>query len=354
MGVIWLHAASVGETRSIACLLPGLGGKHAFLVTNSSRRALQGSIPQIDSQCRRIAAPREWLVGQFITQHQPSIGIFVESELWPMLILHSWYRQVPLVLVNGRLSAKSFGRWNANPLTRWACRLLLSRFEFIHAQTKADADRFAQLCPVQRDGEEIEYGNLKSIPIPLSSDEADQIPPEITQLLSSTQPGWAGISLHEGEEEVLIQAQKLQPGWPLVLVPRHPNQGGEPVTEVAPNVYRVNAFGVVSRVCLWASKGTGFVFVGGSLEESVHHGGHNLLEPLQFGCFVGHGKHMENFADSIAEQVPPAAHVEVNTAHEISVQLGLRFPNTMPLHDDRILRRLVRRVHIVLLNAQRT
>lgn len=353
MGRIWLHAASVGETRSIACLLPGLGlgGEHSFLVTNSSRRALRASIPPVDLHCQRMAAPREWLVGRFLSQHQPSIGIFVESELWPMLILHSWYRGVPLVLVNGRLSARSFGRWNCNPITRWACRALLSKFEFIHAQTKADADRFARLCPR---GEEIEHGNLKSIPVPVSSDEADQIPPEVTQLLASVRPGWAGISLHEGEEEVLIQAHRLRPEWPLILVPRHPR--GEPVTEVAPNVYRVSAFGVVSRVCLWASRGTRFVFVGGSLEESAHHGGHNLLEPLQFGCFAGHGKHMENFADSMAEQVPPAAHAEVNTAREISAQIEGRFPVAVPPSpDDRRLQRLVGRVRgVLLLKAQRT
>lgn len=333
---IWFHAASVGETRSIACLIDRLVAhqKHAphFLITNSSKRALLVDIPIIDfGRAQRVAAPREYQVDQFITQTKPKLGIFVESELWPMLIIRSHAHGIPLVLVNGRMSDRSFRAWQRNVFTRKLCQYLLSKFQLIHAQTRADAARFKFLRGGSTKEEEILVGNLKSYPV-----LDDNVPAEIDTFLQTCEPGWAGISLHEGEAEVLIQAHRLANSstFPLVLVPRHPRQGDKTVVQVEERVYQINAYNVVNRVCEWAARGSKLVFVGGSLAESKHHGGHNILEPIHCGCLAAHGKHMEAFQDFLNEQAEQLAqcHVQVNTAQEIAQLITTSAP-TLPMRN---------------------
>jgi 3-deoxy-D-manno-octulosonic-acid transferase len=315
MRPVWIHAASVGETRSIGCVIDRLPSAQPIHVTNRSRRALLATIPHIDHRVTRTLAPSEFQVGTFLNQTNPSIGVFVESELWPVLILRAHARGIPLLLINARLSNASYQAWYRNFASRALCKLLLSKFSFIHAQSRSDADRVHAL--LGNKNMHIPVGNLKSFPT-----TREVVNPTVVRFLAGLPlGGWAGISLHPGEEEVLMRAHDLSdPSVPLLLVPRHPAARGEsPIVKIQENVFRINSYGVVSSVCEWVAKGRlQFVFMGGSLPQSTHHGGHNILEPLRANCIVGHGKYMEAFQSVLEEQVDPQVHVEMNSAEEIA------------------------------------
>jgi len=323
---IWFHCASTGETRSVAPLARALderlGHRYPVLFTNRSSRALQWPVPGVDDQntrrFARVLGPSELRVGGFLAQSKPIAAVFVESELWPVLI-HRARRciQGPMVLVNARMSEKSFGRWMSSPLSRAVVRSMVTAFDAIHAQSDADADRFRALGwnnkPMLIGS--LKLASIRTAPTALRTSNIDSA---VSELLSSLTPGWAAVSIHPNEEEVILEAQKLLPNPKprLILVPRHPSLNSPKIVQVAESVYVVNAMNIVEDVCAWASRGKAMVFVGGSLTRSKHHGGHNILEPLSRGCRVLHGPHMGSFEHLIKNIPLGKARFSVDSAQE--------------------------------------
>jgi len=241
-------------------------------------------------------------VARFLDHWRPSLALFIESDLWPNLILQSAARRLPMVLINGRMSHRSFPRWRRMHGT---ISTLLEKFDVCLAQSPTDAERFAALgCPSV-----ITTGNLK-LDVPAPPADSDRL----ERLLSLTRgrPVVVAASTHPGEEEILIETHKALGGFfprlLSVIVPRHPDRGppiwrlvdaaglkaGLRSRDEMPNattdIYVADTLGELGLFY----RLSGIVFMGGSL---VTHGGQNPIEAIKLGASIVHGPHVFNFTD---------------------------------------------------------
>jgi 3-deoxy-D-manno-octulosonic-acid transferase len=240
-------------------------------------------------------------VKRFLDHWRPDLALFVESELWPNLILQSRARGIPMALVNARLSAKSFRGWQRSRLAR----RMLGAFDICLAQDKAIAHRLAALG-----AREVRIaGSLKADAPLLPFDRSDCI---AFRDAVHGRPLFLAASTHAGEEEIILDAARdvraAHPGLLTVIVPRHPPRGPDiaalardrglsPMLRSAGtlpgacnHVYVADTMGELGLFYRAAP----FAFLGGSL---IPHGGQNPLEPARLGAAVVTGPHTENFSD---------------------------------------------------------
>jgi 3-deoxy-D-manno-octulosonic-acid transferase len=312
--LLWLHAASVGETLSLLPLLEALAERAPdlrMLVTTGTvtsaallaQRLPPALAPRVEHRFAPLDVPR-W-VDRFLSGWRPDAGALVESELWPNLIRAARRRRIPLALVNARLSERSARRWK-----RWApglARELLSSVSPVLAQTPADAARLGALgAPLA-----LCLGNLKdaAAPLPVDADELGRL-----RAVLAGRPVFLAASTHPGEEATALDAHRRLvatrfPDLLTVIAPRHAHRGpavaaeakglavarraaGEtPGPETA--VYVADTMGELGLFYRLAS----LCLVGGSL---VPHGGQNPLEPARLGCPILLGPHTANFAEAVA------------------------------------------------------
>ncbi|MCX7684267.1 MAG: 3-deoxy-D-manno-octulosonic acid transferase [Acetobacteraceae bacterium] len=309
--LLWLHAASVGETQSALPLLDALAeadpSARVLLTTGTvtSARLTEARLPAaLAGRVLHRFAPLDvpaW-VARFLDGWRPDLGVFVESELWPNLIEGAAARGIPLALVNARMSARSARLWRASGA---AGRRLLGRFGLIAAQGEADAARFAALGAVP-----VVWGNLKHAAPPLPADEA-----ELAALSAALggRPAWIAASTHPGEEAAALAAHRALatriPGLLTILAPRHPERGEE-VAALARDLPLARRSlgerpGPATQVLLFDTIGelglayrlARVAFVGGSL---VPRGGQNPVEPARLGLPVLVGPRHANFAETVA------------------------------------------------------
>ena len=220
--LVWVHGASVGELLSVIPLIERIGEKgFAVLCTSGTvtsanlaeQRLPKGAIHQFVI----LDTPR--FVNRFFDHWQPDLALFVESDLWPNLIVTSAERGIPLVLVNGRLSESSFNRWRRVPGTIGA---LLRCFDLCLAQSPAHGERYRALGAPRV----ATTGNLK-FDVPEPPADADRLAQLQAALAERTV--LAGASTHAGEEEMLVEAhRRLRGAFPrllTIIVPRHPERG---------------------------------------------------------------------------------------------------------------------------------
>jgi 3-deoxy-D-manno-octulosonic-acid transferase len=306
--LIWLHGASVGEMLAVVPLIERIRAQgFAVLVTSgtvsSAALAEHRLPPGALHQFIPLDAPR--YVGRFLDHWRPDLALFAESDLWPNLILASSRRRIPMIMINGRLSERSFRRWRLVPSVIGA---LLSRFDLCLTQSAADAKRYGQLGAPRVSS----TGNLKLDVPPPPVDEAAL---RKLKLLIGTRPVIAAASTHDGEEVTVIAAhRRLQskiPALLTVIAPRHPARG-ESIAEIAkvaglkvglrsrgelPNkdidIYVADTLGELGLIYRLAP----IVFMGGSLAS---HGGQNPIEAIRLDAAVVHGPHVWNFAEIYA------------------------------------------------------
>jgi 3-deoxy-D-manno-octulosonic-acid transferase len=326
--LLWIHAASVGESRSILALIHTLLEKHMswhVLVTTgtvSSARIIASELPSnAIHQYLPLDVP-SW-VNAFLDHWQPNMAIWVEQEIWPNMLSQIHARQIPAILANGRMEESSCRRWG---WIKSMAKDLLAPFKRIYAQSQYDAERFATLS----EREVLVKGNLKyaAEPLPYNPVLLDQLKKEI-----GDRPVWLAASTHLGEELVIANAHKLiraqRPDTLLIIVPRHPDRGDQIMQDLL-----MDGFSVARRSdkeCIlkethvyvadtYSELGLFYrlspiVFVGGSL---VPIGGHNLVEPAQLDCAILYGPHMENNLE-IKEQFEAVhASVAITTAEELA------------------------------------
>jgi 3-deoxy-D-manno-octulosonic-acid transferase len=302
--LIWLHAASVGEAQSALALIGRMLAMHGdanILVTSgtvTSANMLEQRLPKRAIHQYVPADLHRW-VRRFLDHWRPDMALFVESELWPNLVLETAARNCPLILVNGRLSARSFERWRKAP---GLARPLLRSFSLCLGQTDRDRQQFAALGAARS-----EYlGNLKYSAEPLPVDEATlaAIRVEIGE-----RPFWLAASTHPGEEELAAAVHQAladaHPDLLTIIVPRHPNRGDVIEAMLGENfsVHRRGKGEMPDRRCeLFLADTLGelglfyrlaeIAFIGGSTGSL---GGHNPLEAAQLDCAVIYGPDMANF-----------------------------------------------------------
>ncbi|MCB1494552.1 MAG: 3-deoxy-D-manno-octulosonic acid transferase [Bauldia sp.] len=303
--VVWVHAASVGETNAVLPLIKEIVGSGRSVVfttvtLTAARIAEQRLPPGAVHQFSPIDV-RRWMKA-FIAHWRPEMAIFVESELWPQAIATLTGERIPLVIVNGRLSRKSFEGWHRRPSIAHA---LFSQVNLCLAQTETDGERYRSLgVPAVT-----VTGNLKFDTPPPGADDGAR---EALAREIGNRPLWLAASTHPGEEEIVVAAHRRMvarhPGLLTIIVPRHPHRGAELVAAFAGNglsiacrssgqqptpstdIYLADTLGELGLFYRIAP----VAFVGGSL---VDHGGQNPIEPVVLGTAVLHGPHIQNFAD---------------------------------------------------------
>jgi len=303
--LVWIHGASVGELISVLPLIGRMAARNIrLLVTTgtvtSSVMAEQRLPPGVIHQFVPLDVPR--YIRRFLEHWQPDLALFVESDLWPNLLVETARRNVPMILVNARMSEDSFKRWRYAPRS---ISNLLHRFDLCLARTPADAMRIDSLGAPRI----VTTGNLK-LDVPAPPADANKLAK--LQDIIGDRPVLAAASTHPGEEELVIEAHdRLRgnyPGLLTIIAPRHAERGPR-VMEAAtaaglsttlrsggnlPNrvtdIYVADTMGELGLLYRLAP----VVFVGGSL---VHHGGQNPIEAAKLGAAILHGPHVENFAE---------------------------------------------------------
>lgn len=306
--LVWLHGASVGEVMALTPLVAALTGEGcAALVTSGTATSAQMLATRLPAGAMHQFAPLDLpgAVERALDHWRPQALVLAESELWPTLLESARRRGVPRLLVNARMSPRSFRRWSRAP---FAADALLARLDLILARTEADAGRFAALGARRI----AVGGNLKYDVAPLPSD-----PGQLADLSAriGARPLWAACSTHEGEEAIALAAHRALasrfPDLLTIIAPRHPARGpaiadlaraqgltaarraagetiGPPVQVYVADT--IGELGLIFRL-------SGLVFMGGSLTPR---GGQNPVEPARLGCAVLHGPHVTNFVEDYA------------------------------------------------------
>ena len=326
--VIWIHAVSVGETRAAETLITALAERwpdHRVLMTHMTPTGRQTGIELYGDRVDRVylAYDYPFSVARFLDHWQPDFGLIMETELWPNLITACRSRNIPLLLVNARLSEKSASRYAMFPaLTRVALHGLTG----IAAQADADATRLRALG-----AQDVEVlGNLKF----------DLEPPTIQLALGEMfrkaigdRPVFLCASTREGEEALILAAwQRATPpaGTLLVIVPRHPQRCDQVTALIRAAGFRVQRRSaglpeMDTEVWLGDSLGELFAYyaacdvacVGGSL---LKFGCQNLIEACAVGKPVLIGPSTYNFARAAADAINAGACAQVSDAAQLTQQ----------------------------------
>jgi 3-deoxy-D-manno-octulosonic-acid transferase len=364
--LVWLHAASIGEALSALSFLSLLNTRYPSVqllfttgtVTSATLLATKlpaGAIHQFMPVDTPVA------VARFLDHWKPDAGLFLESELWPNMLMEAKKRGIRLALLNARMSETSMRNWGYAPDT---IAELLSSFTMILAQSEADRRRYETLARViarnscseaihsaskqavdcfglespRNDGGKEQHhspfihyvGNLKHDAAPLATD-ADTLAQLKTQLTG--RPIFVGASLHPSEEIIFAQAalalKKQHADLLAILIPRHPERGkemeasigtlplitarrslAEAITEKT-DIYIADTIGELG---LWYRLADA-VLIGGSL---IAHGGQNPLEPIRLGAPVMFGTHMFNFEPTASELLAAGAAVRVESTSQIA------------------------------------
>ncbi|HEV8679942.1 MAG TPA: 3-deoxy-D-manno-octulosonic acid transferase [Stellaceae bacterium] len=304
--LVWVHAASVGEANSVLALIERIiaerPGIEVLMTTGTvaAARLLQPRLPE-HARLQFVPVDLPHAVARFLDFWQPDLAIWVESELWPNLVLATHRRGIPMLLANARLSARSLARWRLVP---GLVRPVLGAFDLCLAQDEVQAERFRRLGA----GPVASVGDLKSAAPPLAADPAALA--ALRQQVGS-RPLWLAASTHAGEEEIVgaahLRIARDYPGLLTVVAPRHPVRGpaiaallrarglrvvrrseGGAIDNDA-DIYLADTLGELGLFFRLAD----IAFVGGSL---VRKGGHNPFEAARLGCCVLHGPDMTNCA----------------------------------------------------------
>ncbi len=307
--LVWLHVASVGELVSVLPLIERIATRGVAMLVTSGTVTSGGLAEQrlpggVIHQFLPLDVPR--FMRRFLDHWRPDLALFVESDLWPNMMIETSARGVPMILVNARLSERSYRRWRYLPAT---IVNLLRRFDLCLARTPGDAERLDKLGAPRI----VTTGNLK-----LDGPAPPADPKKFKALADAVRarPVIAAASTHAGEESVMIEAHAALrarfPGLLTLIAPRHPDRGvavadlaraaglsvrlrsrGE-LPDAATDIYVADTMGELGLIYRMAP----MVFVGGSL---VLHGGQNPIEPAKLGAAILHGPHVWNFADLYAE-----------------------------------------------------
>ncbi len=309
--LIWFHAASVGETNAILPLMHLLKKQRpdlSQLLTTGTVTSAQLAVQRIpeDSihQYAPVDAPK--FVKGFLQHWKPDIAFFTESEIWPNLVTQASELKIPLILLNGTMSNKSFRRWKKRPTM---ARTLFSRYSLILAQNSMMKKRFDRLGAR---GADI-IGNLKmDAPLlPINENELEKLRAAI-----NGRPVFLAASTHGGEEEIIARAHKMLteniPDLLTIIAPRHPERGSEiretlqemevtvsmrsvgDTIDKETSIYLANTIGELGIFYSLSP----VVFMGGSL---ISHGGQNPIEAIKLGTSVLTGPNWKNFNDSYKE-----------------------------------------------------
>ncbi|MFK7902388.1 MAG: 3-deoxy-D-manno-octulosonic acid transferase [Nitratireductor sp.] len=303
--LVWFHAASVGEAMAVLALIERVDalGLNTILTTGTvtSAEVVEGRLPA-SAFHQYVPLDLKPAIDRFLEHWKPDLAIFTESEIWPTTIQRLKANNIRQVLVNARMSDRSFKRWSQAPKL---AEELFHSFDHVAAQSENDADRFRSLGarPVSC------TGNLKV--------DIESLPVVEEQLNALKEQAkdrvvWIAASTHKGEEEIIARTHlRLMQDFPnllTVLVPRHPERRDaivEIIKKTGLSCIQRSTGQSIDKNChiylgdtigemgLYLRMGS-VVFMGRSL---AHKGGQNALEPAAIGAAIISGKNVTNFRD---------------------------------------------------------
>ena len=325
--LFWLHGSSVGESVSMLPLI------HKILETypDSHVMVTTGTVTSADVMQKRlperafhqfIPIDNPVFTNRFVRYWRPDVVLWFESEFWPAVLSSISKRNIPLILINGRISNKTFKRWQQFD---FICKELLECFTLCLGQSEEDAYRLRILGAKDA----VCLGNLKyaGLPLPIDEDAKRTLLKQIGK-----RKLWLISSTHDDEEIRLAKVhKKLKAKYPdllLIIAPRHPNRGSEIAAELkkmdlssalrskdekitsSTDTYIADTIGEMG---LWYDIAK-IVFIGGSL---IPHGGQNFIEPSRVRDAVIVGPHMHNFSDAMARARKADAIMQIDNLDEL-------------------------------------
>ena len=326
--LIWMHGASVGESISMLPLIQRL----LEVYPNAHVMVTTGTLTSAEIMAKRLPerAFHQYLpienpvfATRFLKHWKPDVALWFESEFWPAMLSCIKRKNIPLILVNGRISNKSFKRWQQFD---FIIKEILECFTLCLGQSDEDEYRLRVLGAKNT----MCLGNLKyaGLPLPIDENKKQEIAEQITG-----RTVWLVSSTHDDEEfkiaRFLKDLQKKVPNLLTFMAPRHPQRGSEikqrlqkelglnvalrsaneKITEKT-DVYVADTIGELG---IWYDL-IPLVFIGGSL---IPHGGQNFIEPSRSRDAVIVGPHMYNFADAMNRAKKADAVIQVNDVLEL-------------------------------------
>ena len=308
--IIWFHAASIGEVQSIFPLIQNIGNNKniKFLITTvtlSSASIVKKKLNEHQNiEHRYFPFDVNFLIRNFLNQWKPNLAIFVDSEVWPNFIFEIKKRNIPLILINGRITKKSFSRWLLVP--KFA-KKVFSKFDLCLAASQ-ESEGMLKRLNIQN----IKYiGNIK---LANKIKKNDLINKELESL--KEKKVWCAASTHRGEEIICLKThlnlKKYYNDVITIIIPRHINRSKEikelckkykitaqilsnkDIIKTGNEIIIVNSFGVLTKFFTYSKS----VFIGKSLIEKLKkESGQNPIEAAKLGCKVYHGPYVYNFQE---------------------------------------------------------
>jgi len=304
--LVWFHATSVGELLSIIPLTEKIEKnkniKTILITTNtlSSSKVFRTKIKSKKIIHQFLPLDIDTYTKKFLTHWHPDLVIFVESEIWPNFILNIKEKNIPLILLNARITNKTYSRWKK---IHNFTKSIFNNFDICLAQNK-ETEKYLKNFGVKKIKN---FGNLKFSSSKFSSIE--NLNKNIVKTFRNKKI-WCAASTHEGEEvfcaKTLIELKKKMNNIILILIPRHTDRCEKIIRELNEmklkihlhsnksklkdnlDIYLVDTYGETQKFFNIARS----VFLGGSI---INHGGQNPIEPTREGCKVYHGSHIKNF-----------------------------------------------------------
>ena len=325
--LVWLHGASVGESVSMLPLIQKIldtyPDAHVMVTTGTvtSADVMNKRLPERAFH-QYIPIDNPFYTTRFVRYWQPDVALWFESEFWPAMLSSIRRKNIPLILINGRISNKSFKRWQQFD---FICKELLSCFSLCLGQSEEDAYRLQVLGATNT----MCLGNLKYAGLPLPIDEKKK--KEISKQIEK-RTFWLASSTHNDEEIRIAKVHKRMkakfPDLLTIIAPRHPHRGPEIKSEIeniglkvalrsaeekitaTTDIYIADTIGEMG---IWYDIAN-IVFIGGSL---IPHGGQNFIEPSKMRDAVIVGPHMHNFTDAMNRAKRADAIIQITDTLEL-------------------------------------
>ena len=308
--LIWFHAASIGELKSIIPLLKKLANKKElnFLITTitlSSSKLMETNLKNHKNITHRFfPIDKPNLVKSFIDSWSPELIIFVDSEIWPNFIFEIKKNKIPLILLNARITKKTFLRWR---LIKNSAERIFQSFKLCLASNKESKMFLEEL----KANDIKYYGNLK-----LAFD--DNLNNSISSNVSTKDKKfWCALSTHKGEDAFClnthIKIKKIHDDIVTIIIPRHIDRvqniksiceklnlktqviSMNDKIEANKEIIIINSYGVTSKYLKLCKS----VFIGKSLLKKLKNvGGQNPIEAAKIGCKIYHGPYVYNFQET--------------------------------------------------------
>ena len=327
--LVWVHGASVGEFIAVLPVVERIRARgFTVLMTTGTVTSAALAEKRLPSGAFHQFVPLDApaFMARFLDYWRPGLALFVESDLWPNTILAASERNIPMLVVNGRLSERSFTRWRHFPKT---IETLLRRIDLCLVRSPNDAERFRTLGAPRISI----TGNLKF--------DVPALPVDTRKLATLTEATNGRVivvaaSTHPGEESVIVDVhRRLKITYPdllTIIAPRHP-QRGPAIADIAAtarlrsalrssgaspagdiDIYVFDTLGELGLIYRLAP----IVFMGGSL---VRHGGQNPIEAIKLGAAILHGPHVFNFGEIYEELDRTNAAELINDAGTLTARI---------------------------------